>query len=270
MAHRPPGTAFDPAIAYFSMEVALESDIPSYSGGLGVLAGDTLRSAADLALPLVGSRSSTARATSTSAWTPSGPRARPAEWSPEDRLQEVEARCQLWVEGRPVTVRAWRYPVRGVTGVVVPVLLLDTDLPENEPGDRRLTDHLYGGDDRYRLCQELILGVAGVRMLRALGYHRVGRFHMNEGHSALLALELFAEELHRNHGDVPHAVEFVKRRCVFTTHTPVSAGHDQFHMGLVSSVLTPKQVDTLRLLEFANEFLGMTRLALGSPASSTA
>ena len=264
MALRFPTPGFDPAIAYFSMEVALESDMPTYSGGLGVLAGDTLRSAADLALPLVGVTLVHRKGYFDQRFDASGWQTEsPADWSPEDRLQPVDARCQLWIEGRPVTVRAWRYPVRGVTGSVVPVLLLDTDVPENDPGDRRLTDFLYGGDDRYRLCQELILGIGGVRMLRALGYHRVGRFHMNEGHSALLALELFEEELQRNHGDVPRAVEFVKNRCVFTTHTPVSAGHDQFHIGLVEHVLAPKQAETLRTLEFASEYLGMTRLALG-------
>jgi starch phosphorylase len=264
MARRFPTPGFDPAIAYFSMEVALESDMPTYSGGLGVLAGDTLRSAADLGLPLVGVTLVHRKGYFDQRFDASGWQTEsPSEWSPEDRLQPVDARCQLWIEGRPVTVRAWKFPVRGVTGSVVPVLLLDTDVPENDPGDRHLTDYLYGGDDRYRLCQELILGVAGVRMLRALGYYRVGRFHMNEGHSALLSLELFEEELQRNHSDVPRAVDSVRSRCVFTTHTPVSAGHDQFHIGLVEHVLAPQQVETLRALEFANEYLGMTRLALG-------
>jgi hypothetical protein len=121
----------------------------------------------------------------------------PVAWPIDDLLQVVDGACVAEVERRTVTVRAWRYEVRAAGGSSVPVLLLDTDDPDNDFYDRRLTDHLYGGDDRYRLCQELILGVGGVRMLRALGYRRVARFHMNEGHSSLLALELFAEEIER-------------------------------------------------------------------------
>jgi starch phosphorylase len=166
------------------------------------------------------------------------------------------------VEGRSVTVRAWRYSVAGAAGASVPVVLLDTDVPGNDPWDRRLTDHLYGGDDRYRLCQELILGVGGTRMLRAMGYARVPRFHMNEGHSALLALELFAEELERAPGDREAAVERTKDRCVFTTHTPVPAGHDRFPLDLARSVLGPGRVKVLEALGCCDTELNLTRVAL--------
>lgn len=251
-----------PTIAYFSMEIALESAIPTYSGGLGVLAGDSLRSAADLALPMVAvtlvhRKGYFQQRLDESGWQVE----EPAQWHPERRLRPLSPTCPLSIEGRRVAVRAWRYAVPGVSGAVLPVILLDTDLPENEPADRSFTDYLYGGDERYRLCQEQILGVGGMRMLRALGFTRVARYHMNEGHSALLALELFSEAMERK-GDTAAAVEEVKRRCTFTTHTPVSAGHDRFPMDLVRAVLTPTQVESLGTLGHHGDTLSMTGLGL--------
>ena len=253
----------DRKIAYFSMEVALESGIPTYSGGLGVLAGDTLRSAADLGLPMIGvtlvhRKGYFVQVLDAQGWQSE----KPAEWSPEGRLEEVGRTCQLTIGGRTVSLRAWRYRIRGVTGHTVDVLLLDTDLPQNHPEDRRFTDSLYGGDAHYRLCQELILGVGGVRMLRALGYRRLGRYHMNEGHSALLSLDLFADEMDKVPDDVERATDEVRRRCVFTTHTPVSAGHDEFPFDLVKSVLTPTQLESLAKIQLPSRDLNMTQLAL--------
>jgi glycogen phosphorylase len=253
-----------PMVAYFSMEVGLEPDLPTYSGGLGVLAGDTLRAAADLALPMVGvslvhragyfRQHLDARGTQVEA---------PAPWSPESRLEEAPARASVTIEGRAVRVRAWRYPVRGLTGHVVPVYLLDTDLPENAADDRRLTDFLYGGDARYRLCQEVILGVGGVELLRALG-HSVATYHMNEGHSALLTLGLLAElSGGRTVGPVTAAHrEAIRSRCVFTTHTPVPAGQDQFPADLVRSVLGPSAEPLLGCDLCLDGVLNMTGLAL--------
>jgi len=126
-----------------------------------------------------------------------------------------------------------------VAGFTVPVYFLDTCLPENTEEDRRWTDTLYGGDRRYRLCQELILGVGGVRVLEALGHDAVRRFHMNEGHSALLTLELLRREAkHTGRTSVTGAdIQAVREKCIFTTHTPVPAGHDQFPIELVARVL---------------------------------
>jgi starch phosphorylase len=157
-----------------------------------------------------------------------------------------------------VRVRAWRYDVRGRAGHVVPVLLLDADLLDNDPGARRLTDELYGGDDRYRLCQEAILGIGGVRMLRAVGYRDIRRFHLNEGHSALLALELLTEERARR---LDGAVERVKEMCIFTTHTPVPAGHDQFALDLAAKVLGGGAIQALRDLDCCGDRLNMTLVA---------
>jgi starch phosphorylase len=186
----------------------------------------------------------------------------PVAWPVDDLLQPMDGTCAVELEGRTVTVRAWRYSVTGAGGATVPVLLLDTDVPGNDPYDRRLTDDLYGGDDRYRLGQELILGVGGIRMLRALGYHRVARFHMNEGHSSLLALELFADELERAPSDRNGALERTKSRCIFTTHTPVPAGHDRFSLELARTVLGAARVSVLGALGCCDTELNMTRVGL--------
>jgi starch phosphorylase len=256
-------------IAYFSMEIGLAEDIPTYAGGLGVLAGDTVRSAADGGVPMVAvslvHRQGYFRQRLDAAGAQSE---EPQPWSPADKLVEAAPRVRVGIEGRSVQVRAWRYDVRGLGGHVVPVFLLDTDVPENTAADRRLTDHLYGGDARYRLAQEIVLGIGGVRMLRALGYDRVRRFHMNEGHAALLVLEL-AHELMRGRGlgcvtrDLP---PLVKPLCVFTTHTPVPAGHDQFPLGLVRAVLTDYgDAFDERAAEFClDNVLNMTYLALAN------
>src|SRR5205823_6187132 len=162
----------------------------------------------------------------------------PQHWSPGEWLEEMPARAKVEIEGRPVAIRAWRYTVMGSTGENVPVYLLDTDLPENSHYDQRLTDHLYGGDQHYRLCQEVVLGLGGLEMLRRLG-HEVGGFHMNEGHPALLALGLLERRLaHSFAGHVRKLdVDGVRHICIFTTHTPVPAGHDQFSPALAEQIL---------------------------------
>jgi glycogen phosphorylase len=228
-------------IAYFSMEIGLSPDLPTYAGGLGVLAGDTVRSAADGGVPMVAVTLVHRRGYFRQHLDAECVQhEEPVEWSPADRLIEVPARATVGIEGRTVRLRAWRCDVAGVSGHVVPVFFLDADLPENSPDDRRLTDYLYGGDLRYRLCQELLLGIGGVRMLRALGIEDVGRYHMNEGHAAPLVFELGHEHMLRaGLSTVTRGiVAEVKRSCVFTTHTPVPAGHDQFPVALVREVMT--------------------------------
>jgi starch phosphorylase len=253
----------DARVAYFSMEIALESEIPTYAGGLGILAGDLLRSAADLGLPMIGVTLAHRRGYFRQRLDADGrQRVQPTMWAPQARLAAVGARSEVDIEGRRVVVAAWRYDVRGVDGHVVPVLLLDTDLPDNDADARRYTDELYGGDDRYRLCQEVVLGVGGVRLLRALGCRGLQRFHLNEGHSALLALELYAEALSEAPGDAAVAAERVRRSCVFTTHTPVPAGHDQFPIELVEKVLGPQPLEALRTLGCCSDRLNLTLAAL--------
>jgi starch phosphorylase len=244
------------------MEIALDSHIPTYSGGLGVLAADTLRSAADRGVSMIGVSLAHRRGYFFQRIGPTGEQLEePVQWSPDDWLVPVDAQCEVEIEGRRVGVRAWRHTIAGATGSVVPVYLLDTDLAENDAADRRLTDSLYGGDQRYRLCQEVVLGIGGVRLLRALGYTDVSRFHMNEGHSSLLALELLREQT-RVTSDLREAVAAVSSRCVFTTHTPVPAGQDQFPCELARRVLGSEAVDRLAALECCGGTLNMTLLAL--------
>ncbi|MGE5192219.1 MAG: alpha-glucan family phosphorylase, partial [Deltaproteobacteria bacterium] len=168
----------------------------------------------------------------------------PVAWVVEDYLREMPQRTAVVVEGRTVQIRCWKYEIVGVTGYRVPAYLLDACLPENDERDRALTDSLYGGDQTYRFCQEIVLGIGGVRMLRALGYDRIERFHMNEGHASLLTVELMEEEARRagRRQISRDDIEAVRRKCVFTTHTPVAAGHDQFSMDLVQRVLGPREV----------------------------
>src|SRR6266508_361118 len=250
-------------IAYFSMEIALAVEIPTYSGGLGVLAGDTIRSAADFKVPMVAvtllHRKGYFRQTfDLRGWQ----REALAGWVVENFLEEMPDRTAVTIEGRTVRLRAWRYEVRGNGGFRVPVYFLDADLPENSDWDRTLTDFLYGGDTHYRLCQEVILGIGGVRMLRALGYKDIERIHMNEGHASLLVLELLDEEIKKIGGPsiTNDDIEAVKKKCVFTTHTPVPAGHDQFSMDLVQSVLGRREVYEMKDVFCCEGRLNMTFL----------
>ena len=227
-------------IAYFSMEIGLETGIPTYAGGLGVLAGDTIRSAADLRVPMIAVTLLHRKGYFYQRLDPTGRQTEePAEWVVEDFLEEMPQRAAVQIEGRTVAIRCWKHVVAGIGGGEVPVYLLDTDLPENADGDRTLTHFLYGGDPNYRLCQEVVLGIGGVRMLRALGCEDIERFHMNEGHASLLTLELLDEEARRaGRGTVTCTdIEAVREKCIFTTHTPVPAGHDQYPMDLVYRVL---------------------------------
>jgi starch phosphorylase len=248
-------------IAYFSMEVAIDPRIPTYSGGLGVLAGDTLRSCADLKVPTVGVTLLSRKGYFDQILDDRGrQQEKPVQFSPEQALRPLPATVQVQIEGRAVTVGAWQYNVLGQSGHTVPLVLLDTDLEANSEYDRSLTDFLYGGDQNYRLAQEIILGIAGVRMLRALGYNGIQRFHMNEGHASFLVLEL----LNWLGGTAPAEWDFegARNRAIFTTHTPVAAGHDQFEYDSVRRILGPTvPFDVLQMLG-GQPRLNMTILAL--------
>jgi starch phosphorylase len=253
-------------VGYFSMEIALRSGIPTYAGGLGVLAGDTLRSAADLKIPLVGVTLVSREGYFRQSFDAAGRQVEsPDSWQPEASAEPLPAKVSVAIDGREVWIAGWLYVVEGVTGGRQPVVLLDTDLPENAPQDRLITHFLYGGDAAYRLAQEIVLGIGGVRMLDALGF-KIDAYHLNEGHSALLALELLRRsepdpEVLRP-GEPRYDVQHVRTKCHFTTHTPVEAGHDRFHYDLVARMLGEfVEGDTLRRLAGANE-LNTTLLAL--------
>ena len=252
-------------IAYFSMEIALRPEMPTYSGGLGMLAGDLLRSAADLSLSMVAVTLVHRQGYFMQTLDANGWQIEiPVVWDVAKYCRELPARVQVQIEGRAVHLRAWQYTLKGIGGFEVPVLLLDANLPENSEGDRALTDKLYGGNAHYRLCQEVILGIGGVRMLRALGYHDLSRFHMNEGHAALLGLELLDERARScnrerfNHEDA----NAIKQQCVFTTHTPVPAGHDKFPLEQVRNVLGRDDIFDMDEVFCCGGELNMTYLAL--------
>jgi starch phosphorylase len=253
-------------IAYFSMEICLEQGIPTYSGGLGVLAGDTLRSAADLQLPIVAVTLLYRKGYFKQHLDAAGQQTElPVAWSPEQVLTPVASTVTVRIDGREVRVRAWRYDVHGVTNHTVPVYLLDTALPENSEWDRTITDSLYGGDSHYRLCQEMVLGLGGAAMLRALGHGDETRYHINEGHAALLTLTLLERQLAApERWDVTEAdIEAVRQQCIFTTHTPVPAGHDRFPEAQVRALLGDERTDLLASIGCLEDgVLNMTQLAL--------
>ncbi|MDF0591882.1 alpha-glucan family phosphorylase, partial [Candidatus Methanocrinis natronophilus] len=256
----------NPSVAYFSMEIGLEDGINTYSGGLGVLAGDTIRSAADFKVPMVAvtllyRKGHFRQEIGDDGWQ----REEAGDWPVEEHLEEMDARTSVEVEGRQVHLRAWKRDVTGIDGFVVPVYFIDSDLPENSEWDRTLTHHLYGGDDHYRLSQEVILGIGGVRTLRELGYDEIKSFHMNEGHAALLTLEIL-DETARVAGRREITEEdrkAVRDKCVFTTHTPVPAGHDKFPIDLARKVIGGRDdFFDLEGILYQGKTLNMTYLGL--------
>jgi starch phosphorylase len=223
-------------IAYFSAEFGLHESIRIYSGGLGILAGDHIKSASDLGLPLAGvtlfyRQGYFQQQISGDGWQqeryPSYDPARlpitPVTGKKGERLV-----CSVEIGDDAVRLQAWAIRVGRVT-----LYLLDTDIPENDKKYRELTSHVYGGDNSTRIAQEVVLGIGGVRMLRAIGL-KPATFHMNEGHSAFLTLELLREQLAAGK-PAEQAADFVRAHCVFTTHTPVPAGHDRFDSGLMNA-----------------------------------
>ena len=252
-------------VAYFSMEIAINPGMPTYSGGLGILAGDTLRSAADLGVPLVAFTLVHRKGYFQQHLDLNGVQTEDVQqWNPADFCSEEPTRVTVSVEERIVTVRCWRYNLTGRYGHVVPIYLLDTDVEGNSGWDRGLTDHLYGGDTNYRLQQEIVLGMGGSRMANALGY-RVNVHHMNEGHAALLILALIERQLGGGPLGAPTEADLalVRQQCVFTTHTPVPAGHDRFSTEQTIRILGGDRTARLEKLGcFRDGMLNMTLLAL--------
>src|ERR1041384_4520143 len=272
--HAPSITHENP-VAYFCAEFGVHHSLPLYSGGLGILAGDHLKSASDLGLPLV----------AVGLLYHHGyfrQRLRRDGWQEEHYNQVDTARLPLQLvrddggapvlievqmRGRTVRAQAWRVEVGRVN-----LYLLDTNVEGNDGVDRLITGHLYGGDRETRCVQETLLGIGGVRLLRRLGV-APQVFHLNEGHSAFLTLEL-ARELTTEGRGFTAAAEAVRAHCVFTTHTPVAAGHDEFLPGLVEYCLGHEFISALGLtpaefLELGHiratdgtDFFGLTPLAL--------
>jgi len=248
----------DRKVAYFSMEVGLRPEIPTYSGGLGILAGDTLKSFADLGVPAVGVTLLYTKGYFHQEIDAEGNQIEvPVEWNPAEFMELIQDKVTVEIEGRTVLIQAWVYPVKGITGYTVPVLFLDTNIDSNAPEDREVSAYLYGGDERYRLKQEIVLGFGGTHILQILDHDNLEAYHMNEGHAALLTLDLM-DRYQQN-------LEKVKSLCVFTTHTPVPAGHDTFDVNMVQAVLGDTfQLDSLNhnnIIDVDGR-LNMTYLAL--------
>jgi len=243
-----------PYIAYFSMEVGIKSEIPTYSGGLGVLAGDTIRSSADLRIPLVAVTLVSRKGYLRQEITDRGEQLEyPDEWTPSEYMDLLPAEVKVRIGDRDVEVRAWLYEHTSLTGGMVPILFLDTDVEGNTPEDKEITDFLYGGDDAYRLKQEIILGIGGIRMLEALDFN-IRNYHMNEGHSSLLTLELMKKN--------EMNADKVKNLCIFTTHTPVEAAFDKFSYDIVKALLGDEfPLDAVKKCG-GRDSLNMTLLAL--------
>ncbi len=240
-------------IAYFSMEIGLESDIPTYSGGLGVLAGDVIRSSADLLIPMVAVTLVNRKGYVRQRLTPQGDQIDlPGEWDPGAHMRELPQRVTVRIGDANVAIRAWLYDYWSPVGGLVPVFFLDTDLPENAPEDRGITDHLYGGDQEYRLKQAVVLGIGGARMLAAQGI-RVGKYHINESHSSLLTLELLRQP--------GMDEERVQTQCIFTTHTPVAVAFEKFPREMAVRLLAGEIPPSL-----LGEYIGEDGLALATLA----
>lgn len=267
----------EPCVAYFSMEIALRAEIPTYAGGLGVLAGDTLRSAADLRLPLVAVTLVSRAGYFRQEIDANGNQLEhPATWDPALWARQLDAKVAVRIEDRAVWIGCWLYVIESQLGGRSPVILLDTDLPENDAQDRDITHYLYGKDESYRLKQEMVLGMGGVRILHALGFD-ISAFHLNEGHSALLGIELLRRYAYPTsdvrEGELPYDLPRVRELCRFTTHTPVEAGHDRFSYDLVERLFSSSAyaeshrkampIDFALLRSLAGQdALNMTRLAL--------
>lgn len=247
-------------VAYFTMEIALDSGMPTYCGGLGVLAGDTIRSFTDLGVPAVGVTLLYRKGYCRQKLDENGnQKDLPDEWKPQNFLKLLPPKVSVKVSGRRVKVRAWQKEVKGAKGFPVPVIFLDTNLKENDERAMEITSYLYGGrpyagDPEYRLAQEIVLGIGGVRMLEKLGFTDIKKFHMNEGHSALLTLEL----LRKYNLDL----RAVRRLCVFTTHTPVTGGHDRFPYSLVGKILGEFVPLSIIKKLSGRKLLNMTKLAI--------
>lgn len=253
-------------IAYFSMEIGLRDDMPTFSGGLGILAGDTIKSSADLNLPLVAVSLIYHKGYFKQDIDDHGRQIElPVIWEPSKIMTTMPKKVNVTIEGRTVYIQAWVYFVESPRGGEVPVIFLDTNLTENSEEDRALTDYLYGRDDSYRIKQEVILGIGGVKMLKMLRF-QIKKYHMNEGHAAFLTLEL----LHQFKNDLKDVwdesfvwnLEAVKELCVFTTHTPVEAGHDKFSYDLYRSVIGDYFPESVIRGLAGKENLNMTLLAL--------
>jgi starch phosphorylase len=244
-------------VAYISMEIAVDSNIPTYSGGLGVLSGDTVRSAADLDIPMVAVCLCYSSGYFYQFFNETGEqKEKEVAWNFFYEFDQVENPITIKIENKDVHISAWLYKVIGQSGHVLPIYLLTTDVEGNEPWMKKMTGSLYDSTSRWnRIVQEMILGIGGVKLLRSLGYNKIETYHINEGHGAFAIVELYNEL---------KDLEKIKNKVVFTTHTPVPAGHDRFDQDLVKKVFASSFPSELRKSADDNGQLNMTHLAMNN------
>jgi starch phosphorylase len=244
-------------IAYISMEIGVESNIPTYSGGLGVLSGDTVRSAADLEIPMVAVCLCYSSGYFYQLFNEKGEqKEKEIEWNFFYEFVKVDNPIKIKIENKEVLVSAWRYQVIGQSGHIIPVYLLTTDVEGNEEWMKKMTGSLYDSTSRWnRIVQEMILGIGGVKLLKAQGYNNLEVYHLNEGHGSFSIVELY-DDLKR--------IDKVRDKVVFTTHTPVPAGHDRFDEQLVKKVFENRFPSELRKIADDNGSLNMTFLGMNA------
>ena len=253
-------------IAYFSAEVGLNSQIKTYSGGLGLLAGDTIKAMADLEVPFCAVTLLYKQGYFKQKINKEGIQVELADyWEYENVLTKCDVQVQVNIYGEFILIDVWKFEYEGDTGHRVPIYFLDTQLEENSEFAKSLTDHLYVGD---RVAQEIVLGIGGVRALEKLN-HPISLHHMNEGHSAFLTLELYKREGKRTGEWNDNAV---KEQCVFTTHTPIPAGHDKFRYEDVQEALkAERDILPMHLKEIAgHDMFNTTLLAMNLSKTTNA
>lgn len=266
-AHTNAGVLGSKPVAYFSAEFGLHESLPVYSGGLGVLSGDHIKSASGLGVPLVGVGLYYSHGYFKQALSGDGYQ---REEYFETRVEDLPLQAALLPDGTPLVVgidtrngrllaKVWKVRVGRVT-----LHLLDCNVEGNRPEDRELTSRLYGGDERTRIRQELVLGIGGVRALRALGI-TPGAYHLNEGHSAFAPLEVIRERMTDDGMSFDDAAREVAQSTVFTTHTPVPAGHDRFSSVLIEEHLGPLR-DSLGISQ--DHLMSLGRVHSSDPSES--
>jgi len=244
-------------VAYISMEIAVDSNIPTYSGGLGVLSGDTVRSAADLELPMVGICLCYSSGYFYQFFNEHGEqKEKEIEWNFFYEFEKVEKPITIKIEDKEVLISAWLYRVIGQSGHILPIYLLTTDIEGNEDWMKKMTGSLYDSTSRWnRIVQEMILGIGGVKLLNSQGYTNIETYHLNEGHGSFSIVELY----NMLNGDL----DKVRNKVVFTTHTPVPAGHDRFDQDLVKKVFENRMPSEISKIAEDNGQFNMTYLGMG-------
>lgn len=244
-------------VAYISMEIGIDSNIPTYSGGLGVLSGDTVRSAADLEIPMVAVCLCYSSGYFYQLFNEKGEqKEKEIEWNYFYEFEKISEPIIIKIEAKEVLVTAWLYKVIGQSGHIIPIYLLTTDVEGNEDWMKKMTGSLYDSTSKWnRIVQEQILGIGAVKLLESQEYKNLKVYHLNEGHGSFSIVELY-----KDLGDL----EKVKEKVVFTTHTPVPAGHDKFEQKLVEKVFEKRFPSELRKLADDNGSLNMTFLGMNA------